>query len=157
MTWWGGVWRSLGCVACWSMCHLAVRKAKVLLAFRMPGQHTCNYKATQSKSPSHRAPATLPSSVSDFISADLQREGQSLWGTLLCYVHILFMPQFTEWTIRKHSAMLWKGVRHNSTHCFYTLAFLPFASANFPCSSDSGTSQRWPVLLCFFLFIFILL
>lgn len=151
MAWRGGIWRSLVCgQVCWSMCQWAIRKAKELLAFRMSGQHTCNCEATQSKSPSHRAPAMLPSSVSDFLSADLQREGQSLWGTLLCYVHTLFMPRFTEWIIRKHSAKLWKGVRHNSTHCFYTLRFDFLAySANFPCSSDAGTCQWWLVLLCF--------
>lgn len=75
--WWRGevesdvYWR----VACWSMCQCAIRTEKDLV-FRMPGDHACNCEATQRESPSHGAPAALPSSLSEFISADLHRKGQ---------------------------------------------------------------------------------
>lgn len=100
------------CVACWSMCQCAMRTEKDLVF----GMHT------QNECLSHRAPAPLPSSRSDFISADLQQKAKSC-KALLRYFCILFMPRFTEWTIRKNSAKLWKGMRHNFTHRFYTLCF----------------------------------
>lgn len=105
------------CGACWSRCQCATRTEKDLVASE------CNCEATQNECLGHRAPATLPSSCSDFISADLQQKGQKLRGTLLRYFRLLFMPRFTEWTIRKNSAKLWKGIRHNFTRCFYTLCF----------------------------------
>lgn len=105
------------CVACWSRCQCAMSTEKDLVASE------CNCEATQKECPGHRAPASLPSSCSDFISADLQQKGQKLRGTLLRYFRLLFMPRFTEWTIRKNSAKLWKGIRHNFTRCFYTLCF----------------------------------
>lgn len=98
-------------------CQCAMRTEKDLVASE------CNCEATQNECPGHRAPATLPSSCSDFISADLQQKGQKLRGTLLRYFRLLFMPRFTEWTIRKNSAKLWKGIRQNFTRCFYTLCF----------------------------------
>lgn len=67
------------CVACWSMCQCAMRTEKDLVF----GMHT------QNECLSHRAPAPLPSSRSDFISADLQQKGQELQGTLTLLLYII--------------------------------------------------------------------
>lgn len=109
----------------WNLTFTCVWLAGVCVSVQWEGKRTwsleCICEATQNECPSHRAPAPLPSSRSDFLSADLQQKGQKLQGTLLCYFCILFMPRSTEWTVRKNSAKLWKGVRHNFTRRFPTL------------------------------------
>lgn len=119
-------YHSNGDMVRWNLTFTCVWLAGVCVSVQWEWERTwsseCNWEATQNECPSPRAPALLPSSRSDFISVDLQQKGQSC-KALICYFCILFMPRLTEWTIRKNSAKLWKGMRRNFTHCFYTLRF----------------------------------